>query len=342
MVIYADILLAINALTDWFLLRSCSALCRIPLRRGRMVAASLLGGVASLAIFLPSAGLAALCALLTGGLMCVIAFGWQGLGPFLRQMLSLLVLSFGYSAILYGVWFLLPPGRMYWHNGWVYFDVSPVEFVLLTLTVYGLLSAGRWVAAFFRQQEAEVIRLTVTGPAGEAAGRGLVDSGNLLREPVSGLPVIIADRMLLQEAYPAMGADALQITDSSEELARSHFRLVRFHTLNGGGWLAACRMAQVTSPDAILPPADKLYVAACPELTRRTGYDFIVPGAVVQGRKERGIHVERKNIGQNLPMDDRPVSGKGAGAVHQRSRDTAHTADGGGGSGGHGTDFRWG
>ena len=54
MVLYADMLVAANALTDYFLLRLCAAVCRRPVRRVRMALAALIGGAASLLILVPA------------------------------------------------------------------------------------------------------------------------------------------------------------------------------------------------------------------------------------------------------------------------------------------------
>ena len=111
------------------------------------------------------------------------------------------------------------------------------------------------------------------------------DSGNLLTEPVSGLPVIVADRALTEPVFVPLHG----VTDGTSEpetarLARQHFRFVRFDTLRGGGLLPACQPESIASVDEPLRPAAELYVASCAELRDATGYDAIFPAAAFADR----------------------------------------------------------
>ena len=349
MIIYADILVALNVLVDYFLLRSCGAIRRIPMRRGRMVAAGLLGGAASLFIFLPAnTALLCLLGLTSGGIMCVIAFGFHDVRTFLRNMLCLLGISFTYSGMMYALWFFAAPTGMYWHNGVVYFDVSPVGFVLLTLSAYAILTFAQRIGDWRRGQEGAIIWLEMSDRDGTIAGRALVDSGNLLKEPISGHPVIVADLDTVAAIQPVFRMS----TEAPEEqggaaLAQAHFRLVRFHTMNGGGWMTACRVQRVVSPDVILHPADTLYIAACTALKKRTGYDFIVPGSAIKsntvhltGKNERGNRSEQKNSGVDTAVDG--VAGPGAGScnVYQWRRRAADAVNRRGRGGGNAKNHR--
>ena len=51
--VYVDVLIALNLLISWAMLRTCGELCRRRAGRGRMALASLLGGMSSLIILLP-------------------------------------------------------------------------------------------------------------------------------------------------------------------------------------------------------------------------------------------------------------------------------------------------
>ncbi|MBQ9083630.1 MAG: sigma-E processing peptidase SpoIIGA [Clostridia bacterium] len=279
MVIYADILVALNALIDYFLLRSCGAIRRMPLKRGRLLCASLLGGVAALQIFLPVRGVwAILLSAGSGILLCATAFGFGGMWNFLRNVLCLMGLSFACSAGMYGLWFFLRPEGMYWHNGYVYFDISPMEFVVLTLLTYALLTVGWRVLQRRDRREGRVLRIRLTHSGRSVCGRGLVDSGNLLREPLSGCPVVVVDETLLAEIQPQI-LHPEQLTPT--EAVQEGFRMVQFQTMHSDGCMAACRIGGITSSDAKLIPATALYAAACPGLKARTGWDMILPAAAL-------------------------------------------------------------
>jgi stage II sporulation protein GA (sporulation sigma-E factor processing peptidase) len=331
MIIYADILVVLNVLTDYLLLRCCSTVRHVPVCRGRLLAGALVGGLSSLQMLLPVQGMAATAlSLLSAAAVCLTAFGFGSIRQFLRNGLCFMLLAFAYSAGMYALWFLLHPDKMYWHGGYVYFDISPMHFVVLTLLTDGLLTMSQKWRQNRERKEGRILRIQMTHEGKSTCGRGLADSGNLLREPISGCPVIIADEKLLvcirpQLAHPEhlTGVDAVC----------TGFRMVQFHTMNGGGCMAACRVEEITSPDAELLPASALYAAACPGLKERTGWDFILPESALVQHTERGIRNEQKNHAVASSMDGAMDAGRKNGHVHQRCRRTAGTVDGRRGTG---------
>ncbi len=74
------------------------------------------------------------------------------------------------------------------------------------------------------------VRVYVRQPQGEASFEALIDTGNRLREPVSGLPVMIAEERLLVDVLPADGRG---------------LRHIPFGGLGGCGFLEAFRPQEV-------------------------------------------------------------------------------------------------
>ena len=103
-VIYADELVALNALIDYLLLLLAARAAELPLRRGRFALAGLLGGLYALAAAVgPGVLRTGAGKLLLSGLMCAVAFGcrreaWKGWGAFLG--LSALFAGMVYAAAL--------------------------------------------------------------------------------------------------------------------------------------------------------------------------------------------------------------------------------------------------
>lgn len=283
MVLYADMLVAANALTDYFLLRLCAAVCRRPVRRVRMALAALLGGAASLLILVPASWVPAAGAGIAGAAMCAVAFGIRSPRALLAQVACLYGAGAIWSGVWYALWAFVRPDGLYWHGGMVYFSISPPIFVAITVAIYGALTAVRRLLRTRRRPR--VVRFHLSGNGRTVCGVGLVDSGNLLTEPVSGLPVIVADRALTEPVFVPLHG----VTDGTSEpetarLARQHFRFVRFDTLRGGGLLPACQPESIASDDEPLRPAAELYVASCAELRDATGYDAIFPAAAFADR----------------------------------------------------------
>ena len=95
-----------------------------------------------------------------------------------------------------------------------------------------LLGAGALLSATALRKKRLVtweVQVFLSAGGGEARFRALVDTGNRLREPFSGLPVLICERGVLADVLPA-GYDALPPGG-----APPGFRQVGYGALGGGG-----------------------------------------------------------------------------------------------------------
>ena len=94
------------------------------------------------------------------------------------------------------------------------------------------LGAGALMAATSLRKKRLVtweVQVFLAAAGGEARFRALIDTGNRLREPFSGLPVLICERGVLSDVLPA-GYDALPPGD-----APPGFRQIGYGALGGGG-----------------------------------------------------------------------------------------------------------
>ena len=210
--------------------------------------------------------------------MCGIAFGKRKLCARILDIGCLYAVSFAFSGITYAVWLFVAPNGLFWRNGYAYFAVSPLQFVLLVTAAYGILSLIRFIIHTVRVQSGQTVRITLQANAHTVQGVALVDSGNLLKEPISGEAVVVADRDFALPVLPLLAnLTAESATDNESALTDLQFRFVQFHTIAGGGLMPAGRVAAIRSPDVRLLPAAQLYVAVCVDLRKNTGYDALVP-----------------------------------------------------------------
>ena len=261
MVVYADILMAVNGWIDFLLLCAVRRLNGGEGRGWRLAAGAMAGAVYSLVLFLPPLAwwLAALTEALAAAVIVLIAFGWGDGRRFCRRLLWMLALSAGWAgaATMISKW-LSPAGMTVW-NGVVYYAISPLWLVGLTTAAYGI----QWIAEKRMRHRAPDRRtFTVRIRTGErTAGLCcLYDSGNHLTEPFSGRPVLIAEQSALRRLMP--------VVPTPQTLPETGgWRVVPFSSVGGDGLLAAFPPDEVTVVTAgrkqILQPC---YIAICETL----------------------------------------------------------------------------
>ena len=140
-VIYIDVLLALNLFIDFLLLSVTARIRRRPHRRWRTVLGALFGAACSCLIFLPDMPpvLSVAVKLVMAAVIVLIAYPWAGISVFLKDGVVFFVCSTAFAGLSLALWFFAAPQGFYVVNGVVYYDVSPLTLVALTVVSYGIL-----------------------------------------------------------------------------------------------------------------------------------------------------------------------------------------------------------
>lgn len=212
MTVYVDVLLAVNYAVNLLLLLIAARLLGSAAGKKRLCLAALLGAAGALAIFLPSGGflLQGLYKLGLTFAMTAAAFGLRPWQRLFRALLALMVSSFLFAGLMLAIQFFW--GGVLYQNGVVYFDVSALELVFWTAVAYGVL----WLFERLflgRTAEKKLCRVTVDLDGRQISFLALADTGNCLKEPFSGAPVIVCDGNLAERAAP--GAERIRLVPCS-------------------------------------------------------------------------------------------------------------------------------
>lgn len=217
MVVYLDAFIGLNFLVDLCLLLGVNRLAGHPPGVKRAAAAAALGGGYAGACLVPG------FAFLANGLWRTVSLGLMG-------------------------WTAFGAGRSGWQRS--------VLFVLLSMALGGLavsLETGGWGLAVcagglgvlckmgLRARGRQFVPVTVTYGGKTAALLALRDTGNALRDPVTGESVTV----LSPEIGERLGIQASVLRDPAGAMVPG-VRLIPARTVGGGGLLAAVRCEEVT------------------------------------------------------------------------------------------------
>lgn len=233
MILYVDVLLAVNWVIDFLLLHALSRFLSIPRYRWRLVAGAAVGAVTCLVVLLPplSPWVAVLFKAATALLMVAVTFGVSPWKALLRRTAVLFVLSAVVAGVAMAVWWLAAPAGLAIINGVVYCDIPPLALIGCTAGAYGLLCLyARWTRRRVPVGQSFRLRVEQGGQAVEIPA--LFDSGNGLTEPFSGLPVAVVD---YRAVAPLLGP--LWSPEQTEPPPGA--RLIPFSSVGGRGFLPA-------------------------------------------------------------------------------------------------------
>ena len=191
-VLYADVLICINIIIDYFLLNITAALLGCKCSFLRLILGSVVGGICSLTILVGSENIiiAFLIRIFSSTAVILSAFGFSGVGLFLRRAAVFFTASFLFSGCMTAITELLTPKGLLVKNGIVYYDLSAVALVVFSAVVYLTLSL---ILRFSKRKSERTCKLSVYDGNTEIHITALIDSGNRLHEPFSEKWVVLLD-----------------------------------------------------------------------------------------------------------------------------------------------------
>lgn len=279
--VFIDLYVLVNVSMDLLCLLTVAALLHRKIRRWRAVLAAVLGGLyAAAALLLGLNGLWGFLGDAVAALsMCAITFGvrhrsvWRVLQPIPILMLVSMTLG-GIMTALYGALNRLDlPFELLEGDG-----LSVWTFALLTAVAsFATLRGGR-LFGISHKTRSMTVSLTLFGRS--VTLNALVDSGNLLRDPLSGKSVIVVDADRLADILPAPMLAACKNGTvaaflSTYEHARC-CRLIPAKTASGEGMLLALLPDKLSVSDGKSTlPSDHL-IAIAPLGSAAEGFDAVI------------------------------------------------------------------
>ena len=197
MIIYIDVLLTVNFITDYFLLLLTAKLNKVKYKNSRLIFGALIGSVFSLYIFYENSNifLNASVRFLGSALMIIVGIGFNSIKSYFRNILMLFGVSFLYCGGMFAVWLMFRINTIIINNSVVYLDISPLSLIGFSILFYFLI-------LFFKSTlkknalRAERAEVTLYFCGRKEKFKGIFDTGNSVKDLMSNSEVIfIAEKL---------------------------------------------------------------------------------------------------------------------------------------------------
>lgn len=329
-VVYVDVLVALNVILSFFLIKSVCALMHEKPKSLRVLWGSLLGGTYSLVIFLPQMHSAVTVIGRTVFLLAVtsVVFGFGDLRRFLRCFCLLCAVSLLCAGAVTAAWLLILPDAFVVRNGSFYVDISFVELVVVCALVYVVARVfGMFLAK--RSSEEMNVRLTIFLGGKSVSTNGIIDTGNTLCDSFTGEPVSVISQSLALSLLPA--ADVAAATDPMRGNIPEGMHLVVSDTVGSSAIMCAFK-----ADSMVMASSDKQAVirnvtlAVSPRETFAGGKNVLVNCTFIDNI-QGGRDIDEKTRSTHKTCKAR--AHKARNLLHKRPRNPACTSDGCAGKG---------
>ena len=266
MKIYADILFLINFVSSYILLDLSARITHCRPKLLRHIISAVIG--AFLAVIGFCAGeYAGAVKMLSALMLPVCAFGFRGADT-VRQVIIFSLLS----VVMAGIFAFLSGASqtIVMRNGIMYFNLSVMRFMVVFAISYIVISLSVWIIK--RRRYVKCQKLAITLKDKTARVTALVDSGNVLKEPVTGKDVVIVEWEKIRLLF-----DGIEYADFKRETEKYKLWLVPYHSLGNTGGLIYAFLADDISVIDEKRRVGKIFVGITNEkLSAKDEYNAII------------------------------------------------------------------
>ena len=267
--VYVDLLFGVNTLINYLLLRGSASMGGCSTGFWRLVGAAGLGGLYAVAGVLPGLELlqGTVFQLACAAGMILLAFGWKR--NTLKQGLFFFALSFAFGGVVLLLVQAVEPDCLLL-GGRAYYAVSTPALLLLAGACYGL--AAVVLNGWGTHTGGDLVELELQLGKRKTTLKALRDTGNTLRDPITGQRILVAGWQVLERLLPE-AALIREPTELAVQFPELRFRLVRYEAVGSKGLLPAvrCKIRQGKRKTSVLVAFTKTKLSAHGRFEALTG-----------------------------------------------------------------------
>lgn len=242
MTIYLDIILLENICMNYIILFATGLTCKARIRQTRIIISSLLGGIYAILTFIPILEIYKnfILKIIISIIMVYIAFNAKNIKILIKQLILFYLVSFAFGGCAFCLLYFVKPQDILVRNGYLT-GTYPIKiallggivgFVIVNIAfklVKGKISKKDMfceIEIFFKEKSVQI--------------KAMIDTGNLLKDPISGIPVIVVESVMLEKIIPKgiinnlnkiLGGGKETILNEEEQEYLPKFRLIPFTSL---------------------------------------------------------------------------------------------------------------
>lgn len=204
MTVYVDVVFMENLFMNYIILFATAVINKVEIKLIRILLSSILGSIYAVVAYtnILSNSTGVIIKILLSVAMIYIAFKPEGFKRFIKQLLIFYLATFTFGGVAFALLYFVKPGELLIENG-IYIGTYPIKiallggivgFVIITIAfnlIKGKLSKNDMfcnISIYIDSKRKDMI--------------SMIDTGNLLKEPITGMPVIIVQKEELKDIIP--------------------------------------------------------------------------------------------------------------------------------------------
>lgn len=289
MTIYIDIVLVENLIMNYIILLATGIVLKIKIKHVRLILASLLGATYSIMSY---SGLIKiynnfLLKIILSILIIYIAYNPQSVKKMWKDLLFFYLISFVFGGAAFALIYIIKPQDILMKNG-LFLGTYPLKTVILGTIVAFLIVISTFSIIKRKITSKDLIcEIEIGIENKKIETKALVDTGNMLKEPITNIPVVVVEHTLLYNYLPKellnnlekiIGGDLEKIPEEIKNKYSSKLKLIPYTSLGKqNGMLLGIKADYIITKKEEKTKKDKVIVGIYDKsLTKRGEYRAII------------------------------------------------------------------
>ncbi len=300
MTIYLDIILCENLLMNYIILFATYVIIKPKTKHPQisMILSSLLGSIYAIIVYLNILSIYTnlLAKITLSVVMVYIAFAPPNVKQLLKQILIFYLVSFIFGGCTFALIYFLKPENVEMKNG-VFVGMYPIRVGLIAGVIAFIITQIAFkINKSKLNNKNTFIEIELYNKNKMTKARALLDSGNMLKEPISQKPVIVVEKTTLSKIIPEevldyiekiVGGDDQEKNEMQEYLSK--IRMVPFMSLGKeNGMLIGIRLdkIKINTEDIRLEKENIIAGIYEKKLTKDNKYNALIGLNLLEGEQE--------------------------------------------------------
>ncbi len=256
MTVYIDVVLLENLCMNYIILFATGFILKLKMKQLKLALSALLGGIYAILTYMQILEIYStmIMKIILSLCMIYIAFTPKNIKALLKELILFYLISFAFGGCAFALLYFLKPEDIFMING-VYIGSYPLKIALLGGVIGFVITYIAFKIVKNRMSKKGLIYLVkIQIEEKEIELKAMLDTGNMLRDPITGAPVIIVERENLYGVIPGNILNNIEKIiggdweEYEEEITyRSKFRIIPFQSIGKqNGMLLGFKVDQIT------------------------------------------------------------------------------------------------
>lgn len=242
MTIYIDVVLIENLIMNYIILLATGLILKIKIKHIRLIIGSLLGAIYTIIGYIGILEIYSsfILKIILSIMIVYIAYYPQTLKKMWKELLFFYLTSFVFGGVAFSLIYIVKPQEIIMKNG-LFLGIYPLKTVILGAIVAFviIITAFKIIKSKISKKDL-ICEITVEIEGKKIITKALIDTGNMLKEPITNTPVVVIERTLLYDVIPKeilnhleeiIGGDFKEIPEEIKNKYVSKLKLIPYSSL---------------------------------------------------------------------------------------------------------------